>query len=186
MSGERDLAPDLSVPALEAGVIRVFALDGGDPALAAILPPHPLDAGHLAPLLGVAALREGDAERIALRDLGDYTLSEFLRIGHDIRSEELAPVAAELDALTGHVILLHSAAFAGQAASLTLHPGLRLVASLNRRAAPATPLSLPAAERPEILTPVPAAATKGKGGFWLAAVILGLIAMGALLFWARQ
>lgn len=185
MSGEVHQTPGLSVPPLEAGVIRVFSLAEGDPALAAILPPHPLDAGHLAPLLGVASLRDGDAERVDLRDLGDYTLSEFLRIGHDIRSEELAPVAAELDTLEGHVILLHSAAFAGQAASLAPHPALRLVASLHRRAAPATPLSLPATERPEILTPPPALATKGKGGVWLAAVILGLIVMGALLFWAR-
>lgn len=149
------MTPELAVTAHEAGIVRLFAIDPAAPALAAILPPHPLDAGHLAPLLGLASLREDGAERIAIADLGDYTLSEFLRIGHDLRSADLAPVAARLDSQTGQILLLHSTAFAGQAAQITPATGLRFLGAFHRNDAPAAPLSLPAHERPEILEPHP-------------------------------
>lgn len=173
-------APGLCVPAHEAGVIRIFAPAPADPALAAILPPHPLDAGHLAPLLGVDHLRTEDAERIPIRDLGDYTLSEFLRIGHDIRSAELAPCAARLDGLSGHVILVHSSAFEGRPATLRPAPSLAFLGAFRRNDAPPTPLSLPEAPRPEILTPPasPDARLRRRSG--LALLILTLV-LGAVL-----
>lgn len=164
----------LTIPAHEAGFVRVFAIDALDPALATILPPHLLDAGHLARLLGVESLREGDVERVAIRDLGDYTLSEFLRIGHDTRSSDLAPHAADLDALQGHVVLIHSTAFAGKPATLSPAPGLRLVATLRRNEAPPPPLSLPEAERPEILVPQGKAESSRRRRPW-AAILLTIL-----------
>lgn len=163
----------LTIPAHEAGTVRVFAMDASDPALATILPPHPLEAGHLARLLGVESLREGDVERIAIRDLGDYTLSEFLRIGHDTRSSDLAPHAADLDALQGHVVLIHSTAFSGKSATLSPAPGLRLVATLRRNEAPPPPLSLPEAERPEILAPQGKAESRRRSPW--AAILLTIL-----------
>lgn len=178
-------APGLAVPAHEAGVIRLFAPNPSDPGLASILPPHPLEAGHLAPLLGVDDLRAEDAERIAIRDLGDYTLSEFLRIGHDARSADIAPLAAMLDGLSGHVILLHSSAFAGRPATLRPVPGLTFLGAVRRNDAPPAPLSLPEAERPEILTPPasPDAPRRRRSGLALLilAFLLGTIVLERLL-----
>lgn len=168
----------LSVPAFETGVIRLFAPQADDPALAAILPPHPLDAAHLAPLLGVDRLREDMADRIALRDLGDYTLTEFLRIAHDIRLADLAPQQDSLDALTGHLVILHSAAFEGAAVSLHPVPGLHFLGAFHRNDAPPAPLSLPEAERPEILTPPPAPpARPGRSRWGLAILALLLLVL---------
>lgn len=173
----------LAVPAAELGVIRVFALDGADPALAAILPPHPVDGGHLAPLLGLARIDDEDVERIALRDLGEMALSDLLAIGHDIRAEDLEPARARLDATTGQVLLIHSRAFGGQAAQLAPAPGLRFLGAFRRNDAPPAPLSLPAAERGEALPPPPAAAAPpARKGWAMAALILALLLLGLALF----
>ena len=139
MTAHSRTVPSLTVPAFEAGVTRIFALDPADPTLAAILPPQPLDAGHLAPLLGAATLREGHADRVAIKDLGDLTLSEFLRIGHDARSDDLAANAAALDGLRGQVLLVHSSAFDGQAVTLAPVPGLTFMGGFRRNDAPPCP-----------------------------------------------
>lgn len=175
-----DTATLLSVPAFEAGAVRVFSLDAAEPRLAAIFPPHPIDAGHLAPLLGLDTLRDEDAERIAIADLGDYTLSEFLRIGHDIRSADLAPHAQALDALKGHVLLIHSTAFAGAPVQLSPAQGLRPIALLHRNDAPPAPLSLPENERPEILTPPPQETTKSRRSPW-AVLIFSIVILIVLI-----
>ena len=165
----------LSVPAFEAGAVRVFALDAADPKLAAILPPHPIDAGHLAPLLGLETLHDEDAERIAIADLGDFTLSEFLRIGHDIRSADLAPHAQALDALTGHVLLIFSTAFAGAPVQLSPAQGLRPIALLHRNDAPPAPLTLPETERPEILTPPTQKTSKARRSPWVVLILAAIL-----------
>jgi hypothetical protein len=179
MTAPRQTVPSLTVPAFEAGVTRIFALDPADPALAAILPPQPLDAGHLAPLLGLAALREGHADRVAIKDLGDLTLSEFLRIGHDARSDDLAANAAALDGLHGHVLLVHSSAFHGQAVTLAPVRGLTSMGGFRRNNAPPAPLSLPEKERPEVLErPAPQVPWLRIGGLLpFVLLILGLVAI---------
>lgn len=171
--------PGLTVPAFEAGVTRIFAMDAADPALSAILPPHGFDSGALAALLGLPGLRDGHADRVAVADLGDFTLSEFLRIGHDARSDDLAPLAPALDGLRGHVLLLHSGAFDGRPATLTPAPGLGFMGSFRRNDAPPAPLTLPEKERPEVLER-PAPQVPGlRLGFLLplVLVILGLVAV---------
>lgn len=169
----------LHVPALESGVTRIFSLDPTAPALTAILPPHPLDAGHVATLLGLSVLREGQSDRIAIKDLGDLTLSEFLRIGHDARSDDLAAIAPTLDALGGHVLLVHSLAFDGRATTLSPNPGLSFMGAFRRNDAPPAPLTLPEQERPEILArpagPQPSGRPLG------ALVTLALLALAALV-----
>ncbi len=179
MTAHSRTVPSLTVPAFEAGVTRIFALDPADPTLAAILPPQPLDAGHLAPLLGAATLREGHADRVAIKDLGDLTLSEFLRIGHDARSDDLAANAAALDGLRGQVLLVHSSAFDGQAVTLAPVPGLTFMGGFRRNDAPPAPLSLPEKERPEVLErPAPQAPGLRIGGLLpLVLLILGLVAV---------
>lgn len=177
------MRPSLAIPAQETGVIRVFALDAKAPALAAILPPHPLDAGHLAPLLGLPTIRDEDAERVTLKDLGNLSLSEFLRVGHDIREDDLAPLTEALDALAGHVLLIHSTAFGGEAAHILPAPGIRFVGAFRRTEAPAAPLTLPEAERPEILAPPPMTVSRRRGsGLVLALVILVSLAAVLILY----
>lgn len=175
------MRPSLAIPAQETGVIRVFALDAKAPALAAILPPHPLDAGHLAPLLGLPTIRDEDAERVTLKDLGDLSLSQFLRVGHDIREDDLAPLAEVLDALAGHVLLIHSTAFGGEAAHILPAPGIRFVGAFRRSEAPAAPLTLPEAERPEILAPPPPMTVSRRRGSGLVLALVILVILAAVL-----
>ena len=173
----------LIVPAHETGVIRIFAPKEQAPQLAAVLPPHPVDGGHFAPLLSVETIRDQDVERIALRDLGEYSFSEFLRIGHDVRSSDLGPIRADLDALTGQAFLVHSTAFGGRAVTLRPHPALRFCGAVRRNDAPITPLSLPEAEKPDILTPPPQPATQGRP-VGLGLVLLCLVgALALALLW---
>lgn len=182
MSAALPKAAGLVVPAHETGVIRVFAPQGNDPALAAVLPPHPVDAGHFAPLLGIDTIIDTDVERINLKDLGDFTFSEFLRIGHDIRSSDIEPIRDDLDLLTGQAFLAHSSAFAGKATNLNPHPALRFIGALRRNDAPPTPLSLPPAEKPDIIPLPPAPASKGHVGIGLLilVVIVGLVVAAKL------
>lgn len=173
--------PDLTVPAFESGVTRIFAIEAADPALTAILPPLPLDPGHLARLLGVTGLRDGHADRVAIKDLGDLTLSEFLRIGHDARSEDLAVILPALDRLRGLVLLVHSSAFGGQALTLTPQPGLTFIGAFRRHDAPPAPLSLPEKERAEVLQrPTPQGAGVRIGA--LLAVLFVILCLMALVY----
>lgn len=183
-----DAAQDhgLSVPAHELGVLRLFALDPDAPTLAALRPPHQLEAGQLAPLLGLSTLREGQAERFAINDLGDFTLTEFLRIAHDIRSDELAPHQPLLDSLKGHVLALHSPAFSGAATRLTPAPGLRFLGAFRRNDAPPAPLSLPATEKDETLSPPLSAPSRRGSGLAILTALALLLALGlALLLWGK-
>lgn len=173
----------LAVPAAELGVVRVFALDRADPVLVAILPPHPVDGGHLAPLLGLARIDDEDVERITIKDLGDMALSDLLAIGHDIRAEDLEPARARLDAATGQVLLIHSRAFGGQAAQLAPAPGLHFLGAFRRMDAPPAPLTLAPAPRDEALPPPPAtAAPQGSRGWAMAVLFLALFLLGLALF----
>lgn len=154
----------LTVQAFERGVIRLFTPDMNDRRLAAILPPHPVDAGHLAPLLGLSRLAEEGIDRINLSDLSDLTLSEFLQIGHDLPAETLAPRRQELDALKGHLFLLHSSAFGGKAVTISPAEGLTFLGAFRQTDTPPAPITLPEAERPAVLTrDTGTPQNKGKG-----------------------
>jgi len=77
--------------------------------------------------LGAQALREGFVEVIDLRDLGPMTLSNYLGAAHDITPRTLGADVDQIDALSGHVVVLPAQAFDATSQTLTIAPPLTLV-----------------------------------------------------------
>ncbi len=119
-------APEaLIVPPGERGKLRLFALSLGEVGLKALREPGEIDP--LPGLLGVDALNRDQLDIIAIGDLGEMPLSQYLALGGGIPEAALAPDRAVLDALTGHVLALRSAAFSDAGATLRPGPEMRFV-----------------------------------------------------------
>ena len=126
MSTPQPTAP-LLVPAGEYGKLRVIALPTD---LAHRLAP-PADWQLLFAALGVDYLQAADIQLVDIAALGDMTLGDFLQDAYEIGPEQLAPVAAQIQAQSGYVVLLRSGAFGGRAQQMVLQDGVRLVAFLS-------------------------------------------------------
>jgi hypothetical protein len=133
------MADPLIVTPHERGVTRVFAVDlpkagaealreDGGAAISTALGSGPLDMAHV--------------ELFPVSDLGPLALSDYLIAGAGLPKEAILAERSDLDALTGHVLILHSRAFQGQPADLRPKPPLRWVAThaLPSIAVPMTPL----------------------------------------------
>ncbi|WP_101065540.1 aspartate carbamoyltransferase catalytic subunit [Roseovarius salinarum] len=110
----------------EHGTVRVFAIDLPAEDVSAFAEPQD-DAWPLRDALGSAHLDPDQVEVIALDDLAGLGLSAYLSEGHRIPDNQLADMKARLDSLRGHVLVLPSRAFGGQAQTLTPRAPLRLV-----------------------------------------------------------
>lgn len=109
----------------EHGIVRVFALEL--PAeevedFAAAGPDWPLKQA-----LGASVLVPERVQVFALSDLDGVGLHDYLLDGMGVDPAALAPDAAALDALEGHVLVLTSAALGGAMQTLHPRPPLRLV-----------------------------------------------------------
>lgn len=124
----------------EAGLIRVFAYAADKDMVASLN----ADPGLFAPLLGVDRLDPAHVEVLRLADLGDVGLPGYLAEGNDVDPRALAADMARLLALTGYVLLLHSAALP-QGGVLRPVPALTLIGTYPQSGAapaqlwPATP-----------------------------------------------
>lgn len=119
--------PDpLHIPAGERGVLRLFNLniEAGD--LKALRAPRALEAA-----LGLQGLDHDHVDLIALSDLGEMGLSEFLSEGYATPEDQLAPARDRLDALKGQVLLIRSAAFGQTPATLSPAAQLRFVGQFS-------------------------------------------------------
>mgnify|MGYP001068511653 CR=1 FL=1 len=118
------MSDPMTVAAGERGVLRLFALN---------MPPEQArflaEPGAVAQVLGVSELDPNQTEVIALGDLDQMGLAGYLTQGFDIAADQIDHAA--LGALTGHVLLVRSPAFRGQAATLTPAPQLSLIATLT-------------------------------------------------------
>ncbi|MDU9003111.1 hypothetical protein [Sedimentitalea todarodis] len=101
----------LTVSANETGVLRLFALDMRREQIRFLHEP-----GALEDILGVTGLDPQHVEIFPVSDLDDLGLPGYLIEGHAIPEDQIADSLAET---TGHVLLVHSRAFGGRAASLT-------------------------------------------------------------------
>ena len=106
----------LIVPANETGVLRLFALDMPREQIKFLREPGALDD-----VLGVTGLDPAHVEIFPVSDLDDLGLPGYLTEGHAVPTEQIDPGLADT---TGHVLLLHSRAFGGHAATLTPAAGL--------------------------------------------------------------
>lgn len=124
----------MQVNGSETGVVRLFHLD---------LPPqtverfttqagtgeYPLQYG-----LGATQLRPAFVDVVAIGDLGDMPLSEYLRSAYAIPEAELGDMKPRIDALRGHVVVLPSQAFDHASQELTIAAPLRWVATFSEAA----------------------------------------------------
>ncbi|SNR46976.1 hypothetical protein [Puniceibacterium sediminis] len=132
----------MAISDYEIGLLRVFVID---------LPSHTIE--HFAneaatgewPLrdaLGASLLRGAYVETVAIDDLGAMTLSSYLAEGYGLTGEDFRAARPQLDALSGHVLLLPSAAFGQVEQSLKISPPLRWIGTFSEETRPAelTPL----------------------------------------------
>ncbi len=117
----------LTIPALEHGQIRVFAVTG--PVPAGMLEKTP-DA--LKEALGTDALDPDFVDVFDTMALDEMTVADFLRHGYDLTPD--AADLAMLKGLDGIVLLLMSRATKGAEVTLTLGPGVQHVTTLGEQA----------------------------------------------------
>lgn len=172
----------IEVPAHEAGVIRLFALDL-DPAEAARWRDAPEGDDPLASTLGADPFDRTYAEVIRLSDLGAMPLSTYLAEGYGIPEDQLAHLRGRLDAMTGHVAVIMSRAFGGAAQTLAVRAPLRFVARLTEAAADTPHVALTTGAARGTLSPAPIPpGPEGSGRLrrWLLGTIV-LVVLGFLL-----
>jgi len=121
-------APTIDVPALETGVIRVFALSLTDTSAQALKS----DATALQSALGTS-VDSTHIEVFPMADLGEIGLAGYLLEGNDVPADQISPDRVKLDKLGGWVLIVFSRAFAGQAATLIPAPALTLIGTYGAR-----------------------------------------------------
>lgn len=109
----------IRIPAHEAHVLRVFAIDESADS------PAPDEV--LREALGAPHLDTAQIELFPVTDLQDMRLSGYLARGHGIPADQLDGMRGRLDGLTGRVLLLPSRALGGAAQEITPRAPLRLV-----------------------------------------------------------
>ena len=172
---------DLIVPKGEYGRIRVFALD-----MRAERAEFLREPGAAEQVLGVSGLDPAQIDVIRIADLEDLGLAGYLTEGCGLGEDQIAPDRERLAALEGHVMVVRSRAFKGQAATLAPEPEVRLIATYDEpgtgwaaspiRAESAEPYSAPRQ------SPRKARARARRIGGGLFAVVMLLILL--LVLWA--
>ncbi|ABG32919.1 hypothetical protein CEP88_06695 [Roseobacter denitrificans] len=121
----------LSIPALESGVIRVFALSMSDQDAKALRDGAGSDnaASALNAALGARALNLQHVEVFTVADLSEMSLAEYLQEGAGALPSALEQDRSKLAALDGWVMVVYSSAFGGVAQKITPAPELTLIAS---------------------------------------------------------
>lgn len=117
---------ELVVPAGEHGRVRVFALDMRPEQADFLREPGAVDQ-----VLGLAGLDPAQSDVIRIADLEDLGLAGYLTEGCGLPEEQIAPDRDRLAALDGHVLVLRSRAFGGQAAVIAPAPEVRLIATYD-------------------------------------------------------
>ena len=121
--------------------IFVFALNLPDDEVAAFTE---AGAEHwpLKTSLGAAALDPSGVEVLASKDMTGLGLTGLLVEGHGMDRDAVSADKARLDALQGHVVLVHASAFQGVAQDLSPGPELTFIGRYSgpRTATPVEPI----------------------------------------------
>ncbi len=173
------MSDDLTIPAGERGVIRIFALDLPDEQARFLREP-----GAAQQVLGAEGLDDAHIDIIRLDDLEEVGLNGYLIDGLGVPKDQINPDWNMLGALTGYVMILRSSAFSGQPMTLHPDPGVRLVATYHEPGTDwsATPMTTDSAKPFSAAKPPPRAARAEarKIGAILFAVVMTLIVLGIL------
>ncbi|MEO9781585.1 MAG: hypothetical protein ABJH07_02875 [Sedimentitalea sp.] len=162
---------NLTLPENETGVLRLFSLN---------MPPEQVkflrEPGALDDVLGVTGVDIDHVEIFPVSDLDELGLPGYLNQGHAIPADQIDPVLADT---TGNVLIVHSRALGGRAA--TLKPAATLVPLGTYSATPTNWTSQPeatpeSAKRRSGSPQSPRAARTGArrigGGIFLAVMLL--------------
>ncbi|MFP4043815.1 MAG: hypothetical protein ACLFTP_04500 [Rhodosalinus sp.] len=151
------MSEPIDLPAHEAGVIRVFALDLPEAEAERWRAPEGCDEGDdpLARALGADPFDRTYAEVIRVADLGAMSLSTYLAEGYGLPEDELASLRGRLDALTGHVAVTMSSAFGGKPQRLEVRAPLRLVARLTEEGGQTPRIALGSGSGHGTISPAP-------------------------------
>jgi hypothetical protein len=162
------MTPSLSIPSGERGVLRLFTLD---------MPPEQVrflsEPGAAAQMLGAHDLDPAQIDIIALNDLTDIGLPQYLIDGFSIPPDQID--LPTLTALTGYVMLVRSHAFRGRATTPTPAPQLSLIATFSEPQTDwsATPMPTPSAHTRQ--SPRAARSQARRLGFSLFAATMVLV-----------
>ena len=135
----------------ETGTVRLFHLDLPPEAIEryttqAGTGEYPLQYG-----LGAERLRPAFVDVVAIRDLGDMSLSAYLAEAYQLAGADFREMRPRIDALKGHVVVLPNQAFDHVTQDLTVASPLRWVGTFREEAASGrgpTPRSKAAHSRP--------------------------------------
>jgi len=178
----------INVPAHEAKVVRLFAIDlTADEIIAFRDPVYDADGNAdwaLKKALGATLLDEDFIEVFHIDDLGELGLAGYLTDGVGIPADQVAAHYATLSALKGFMLLITSAAFDGFANTLEVKPPLRHVATLNEDSAPVKFETLPDGGAKGALTDgKPPKSDARIGGMIAMYVLVFLFALVGLMIW---
>ncbi len=173
----------------ERGVLRVFAIDLPAAEVAAFTA-ESTAAWPLRDALGVTTLDHEFVEVFDLDTIRTYGFARYLSDANGMDDAEVTADAAMLDGLTGHVAIVSSNAFGGQAATLSPSAPLRLVATYRaeRATTPTETLHAATAKRESAVTDAPTApkpprSEAATGGRIALYALLAAAALVLLMIW---
>lgn len=143
----------MEVTSTERGLIRLFALDLPPEEIAAFAAPGPQGRWPLRDSLGASDLDQDHVECFDIADLEELGLGGYMTEGLGIAADEIARDGARLANLSGPVVIVFSAAFAGIAQTLTPRAPLRWIGTYREDSAPVRFQPLPDASARGNLAP---------------------------------
>ena len=171
----------MEITAHETGRLRVFAIDLPRDRIAGFVAEGTSGDWPLRDALGADHLRDSYVETVAIDDLGGMPLSTYLAEGYGLSGDDFRGARPQLDALTGHVLLLPSSAFGQSAQQLDVARPLRWIGTFSEETRPAdlTPLRSDAARGS--LSGDGAGAPASKGSSRTLKILLAALAVIVLL-----
>jgi len=168
----------INVPAHEARVVRLFAIDLDARQIA------DFESSAVPSALGVRTLDADYIEVFHVSDLDGMGLAQYLTDGAGIPSEQVAQHHTVLSSLKGHVLLVMSAAFGGDAQTLQVKAPLRHVATLSEATTPIAFEPLPDASAKGVTAQgKPVKSDARIGGMIATYALLFLFALVGLMIW---
>ncbi len=174
------MSDQIRIPANEHGVVRLFALDLPEAEAEAFAAPAETGPWPLAEAMQAAHLEPDHVALLRLDDLEGIGLAGYLTDGLGLAPEEVAESRPLLDPLKGHVVIVTSPAFGGQAQELVIRRPLRHVATW-REAESVPPMDKLRSDSAQgRLEGAAGLASAPKQGRWATLLLLGILALLAL------
>ena len=167
----------------EAGIVRLFHIDLPKEAVPRFTEQAGTGEWPLKYALGAKSLRPSFVEVVAVDDLGEMSLSQYLVEAYDAAGEDFDAMRARIDSLKGHVVILPSQAFDRVTQDLAVSAPLRWIGSFSEAGAAqrAVPLQSRAAEG-MVVGRAPRAQTGAPMRIRVILSVLALLLLGAVLW----